>query len=288
MSEIYQENKRGTLFLVPTPIGNLDDMTFRAVNTLKSVDLVLAEDTRHTRKLLNHFSIEVALDSYHEYSDQAKIDKMINYLQEGRHLALVSDAGMPIINDPGHPLVTACLQHDISLVALPGANAALTALIASGLSAETFTYYGFFPRQTKNRIEVVSQIANRNETAIFYESPHRVHALLVSLKSSLSLDTQVVLARELTKRYEEYIRGSLEEVMNQVEGRELKGEFVVLVQGGRPLDLQPKQVDKGSLKDEVERVIEQKNVSSKVAIKEVAKSLHLKKQEVYQAYHELD
>lgn len=288
VSEVARQTKTGTLFLVPTPIGNLEDMTFRAIKTLKSVQVILAEDTRHTRKLLNHFQIENKLESFHEHSDSYKIERIVSWLQEGQDIALVSDAGMPIINDPGHPLVAACVNNNVNVVALPGANAALTALIASGLSAESFTYYGFFPRNNKRREDRVRQIAERDETAIFYESPHRVQDLLQALSHQLTQDTQVVLARELTKRYEEYIRGSLLEVRQIVMERELKGECVVLVQGGRPIERKSESGNSLLLKEEVEKIMVRDTVSSKVAIKEVAKRYRLKKQEVYQAYHEID
>ena len=223
----------GKLYLVPTPIGNLEDMTFRAIDTLKQVDLILAEDTRRTIKLLNHFEIKQPMMSFHEHSSQNQVIQLIERLVQGENLALVSDAGMPLINDPGHPLVQAAIQHNISVIALPGANAAITALVASGLNAERFTYYGFFPRETKEQKDLTILIGQRNETAIFYESPFRLKKTVKRIAEYLSADTQIVLAREISKQYEEYLRGKLSEILEFLEHNEIKGEFVLLVEGGR-------------------------------------------------------
>ncbi|MDT2768383.1 16S rRNA (cytidine(1402)-2'-O)-methyltransferase [Globicatella sulfidifaciens] len=277
----------GKLYLVPTPIGNLEDMTFRAIDTLKQVDLILAEDTRRTIKLLNHFEIKQPMMSFHEHSSQNQVIQLIDRLVQGENLALVSDAGMPLINDPGHPLVQAAIQHNISVIALPGANAAITALVASGLNAERFTYYGFFPRETKEQKDLAILIGQRNETAIFYESPFRLKKTVKRIAEYLSADTQIVLAREISKQYEEYLRGKLSEILEFLEHNEIKGEFVLLVEGGRGVTAVDSVVIdlELPLKEQVDQWIAEYGVSSKEAVKEVAKLNGLRKQLVYQAYH---
>ena len=277
----------GKLYLVPTPIGNLEDMTFRAIDTLKQVDLILAEDTRRTIKLLNHFEIKQPMMSFHEHSSQNQVIQLIDRLVQGENLALVSDAGMPLINDPGHPLVQAAIQHNISVIALPGANAAITALVASGLNAERFTYYGFFPRETKEQKDLAILIGQRNETAIFYESPFRLKKTVKRIAEYLSADTQIVLAREISKQYEEYLRGKLSEILKFLEHNEIKGEFVLLVEGGRGVTAVDSVVIdlELPLKEQVDQWIAEYGVSSKEAVKEVAKLNGLRKQLVYQAYH---
>lgn len=277
----------GKLYLVPTPIGNLEDMTFRAIDTLKQVDLILAEDTRRTIKLLNHFEIKQPMMSFHEHSSQNQVIQLIERLVQGENLALVSDAGMPLINDPGHPLVQAAIQHNISVIALPGANAAITALVASGLNAERFTYYGFFPRETKEQKDLAILIGQRNETAIFYESPFRLKKTVKRIAEYLLADTQIVLAREISKQYEEYLRGKLSEIVEYLEHNEIKGEFVLLVEGGRGITtVNSFDIDlELPLQEQVDQWITEYGVSSKEAIKEVAKLNGLRKQLVYQAYH---
>lgn len=282
--------EKGKLYLVPTPIGNLEDMTFRAINVLKSSDLILAEDTRHTLKLLNHFDIQTPMESFHEHNQRLKLESIIERITHGEMIALVSDAGMPVINDPGHPLVLACIQSDIEVVALPGPNAALTALVASGLSSDRFTYYGFFPRDNKSQAEVTALVGRNRATAIFYESPHRVKKTLQAFSKQLDPDTPLVLARELTKKYEEYTRGSLSQVQKAIEDRTLKGEFVILVAGGhmKEDEADPARDSHQDLGDWVRAVMDQENLSAKEAIKVVAKRSGHKRQAVYQAYHQLD
>lgn len=282
---------KGKLYLVPTPIGNLEDMTFRAINTLKEVALILAEDTRHTIKLLNHFQIETKMRSFHEHSRAHEVTEWVELLESGQDLALVSDAGMPLINDPGHPLVQACLEEAIDIIALPGANAALTALIASGLSSEHFTYYGFFPRATKEQKEVLSLVGSRQETAIFYESPFRIKKAVGAIEKELGPDTPVVVARELTKRYEEYIRGTASELATYLAEHSIKGEIVLMLEGGQ-LPAQGNLAQTAAqlelpYKEQVELAMAEDGLSAKDAIKQVAKQLGIKKQDVYQAYHEL-
>lgn len=286
----FKSESSGMLYLVPTPIGNLEDMTFRAIRILKEADLILAEDTRHTIKLLNHFEINTPMASFHEHSTPAHLQKYLQLIQEGQTLALVSDAGMPLINDPGHPLVQAVLSDNLPVIALPGANAALTALVSSGLDSQRFTYHGFFPRESKVQKEMIALIGNRQETAIFYESPFRVKSTVQALVRGLSPETKIVLARELTKQYEEYTRGTLESVMEYLQEAALKGEFVLLIEGGTGIIQQTAESVNLllPLKNQVEQLMKNREVAVKEAIKEVAKLNNIKKQEVYRAYHNIE
>lgn len=286
----FQKNQKGLLYLVPTPIGNLEDMTFRAIKVLKEVDLILAEDTRHSIKLLNYFEIETEMTSFHEHSSQNQVQSLLRQVIDGKTMALISDAGMPLINDPGHPLVEAFLKEQISVIALPGANAALTALIASGLNTQRFTYYGFFPRETKEQKALITLFGDRDETAIFYESPFRIKKTIQILTKLLEADTRVVLARELTKQYEEYVRGTLEEVNQTMNELTLKGEYVLLVEGNGIRERNNETLVDSSLtlKQQVDAYMQTEQVTSKEAIKMIAKLNRLKKQVVYQAYHEIE
>lgn len=284
----FQQTEAGILYLVPTPIGNLEDMTFRAVNIMKEADIVLAEDTRNTLKLLNHFEIQANLKSFHEHSRSIEVTAWVEQLIEGKVIALVSDAGMPLINDPGQPLVQASLDQGISVVALPGANAALTALVASGLNSEQFTYYGFFPRAKSEQKEILEQVGLRQGTAIFYESPHRIKQAVEQVVKHLGEDAPLVIGRELTKRYEEYIRGYAQEVSKHLVNREIKGEIVLLIEGGQMINQQQEEMELLSYKEHVELVMSTKGIQAKDAIKEVAKIRQVKKQEVYNAYHGID
>ncbi|KRM71512.1 16S rRNA (cytidine(1402)-2'-O)-methyltransferase [Lacticaseibacillus brantae] len=277
----FGQHDSGTLYLVPTPIGNLADMTFRAVDTLKQVDLIAAEDTRNTQKLLNHFEIETKQISFHEHNTQQRIPELIHQLKAGVNIAQVSDAGMPSISDPGHELVNAAIAANIPVVPLPGANAATTALIASGLAPQPFMFYGFLPRKSGAQTRELEQLASQTQTMIFYESPHRVAKTLAVMQSVFG-DRQAVLAREVTKRYEEFIRGSLSELATYAE-ESARGEFVVMVAGR---DEQAAPTSDLPLKDQVQAGIDQ-GQSPNDSIKAVAKANQLKKQIVYNAYHEI-
>ena len=225
----YQMNK-GILYLVPTPIGNLEDMTFRAVRILKEVDLIAAEDTRNTRKLLNHFDIKTSLTSYHEHNKEASGRYLIEQLIEGKTIALVSDAGMPAISDPGFELVQDAIQEKIPVVSLPGANAALTALIASGISPQPFYFYGFLPRKKKEREKELEKLKRIPATIILYEAPHRLKETLEALYEKIG-NRNITLCRELTKKFEEYIRGTLSEIIDWAKSYEIRGEFCLVIEG---------------------------------------------------------
>jgi 16S rRNA (cytidine1402-2'-O)-methyltransferase len=274
----------GTLFLVPTPIGNLEDMTFRAIDTLKSVDYIAAEDTRQTRKLCHVYEIETPLVSYHEHNKETSGHKIIEWLKEQKHVALVSDAGMPTISDPGREIVEEFLSFGGSVVPLPGANAALTALIASGISPQPFLFFGFLDRSKKIKKKQLEELKDRKETLIFYEAPHR-------LKETLSLihdyfgNRQVTVSRELTKKFEEFIRGTAEEVRDWAASEPIRGEFCLVVEGAQEISKEESTWwEELSEVDHVEHYIKLGD-SAKEAIKKAATDRNVPKREVYQAYH---
>lgn len=276
----------GAIILVPTPIGNLEDITYRALNTLKTATVIAAEDTRNTRKLLNYFEITTPLTSYHEYTKKEKIEKLINEAERGAKIAVVSDAGMPAISDPGTDIVEAALERNIKVIVLPGANAALSALVGSGLSTEEFYFYGFLPRKKKEMVEVLERLRSIPATLLFYESPFRVKQTLNVLHETLG-NREIALARELTKRFEEYIRGTMEEVLTWTETNELKGEFVIVVEGASEdeTDTEGDWWAGLDMKEHVEHYMDKEGLSSKEAIKQTAVDRGIPKREVYQNYH---
>lgn len=276
----------GAIILVPTPIGNLEDITYRALNTLKTATVIAAEDTRNTRKLLNYFEITTPLTSYHEYTKKEKIEKLINEAERGAKIAVVSDAGMPAISDPGTDIVEAALERNIKVIVLPGANAALSALVGSGLSTEEFYFYGFLPRKKKEMVEVLERLRSIPATLLFYESPFRVKQTVNVLHETLG-NREIVLARELTKRFEEYIRGTMEEVLAWTETNELKGEFVIVVEGASEdeTDTEGDWWTGLDMKEHVEHYMDKEGLSSKEAIKQTAVDRGIPKREVYQNYH---
>ncbi|MDY0404051.1 16S rRNA (cytidine(1402)-2'-O)-methyltransferase [Virgibacillus sp. 179-BFC.A HS] len=286
----FEKEKDAKLYIVPTPIGNLEDITIRALNTLKEVDAIAAEDTRNTQKLLNHFEMKTPLISYHEHNKQTRGKQLIEKLQSGQSIALVSDAGMPAISDPGQDLVNLAVAHDIDVVVLPGANAALCALIGSGLDTKEFLFYGFLPRKKKEKEAELARLYTLQASMLFYESPYRVKDTLEAMQKVFGHDRQAVLARELTKRFEEYSRGTLQELIDWTSGRELKGEFCIVVSGNdAPAENQQTNAwwQGLTLREHVVQVMEAEGLSSKDAVKHVAVARQLPKREVYQAYHQL-
>lgn len=275
----------GKLYLVPTPIGNLQDMTFRAIQTLKEVDMIAAEDTRNTGLLLKHFDIATRQVSFHEHNAYEKIPVLIDLLKSGHSLAQVSDAGLPSISDPGHDLVKAAIEEDIAVIALPGASAGITALIASGLVPQPHIFYGFLPRKSGQQKAFFQQKKSYPETQIFYESPYRLADTLENMFEVYG-DRQVVVVRELTKLYEEYQRGAISEVLAHIKETPLKGECLLIVSGNNEDDSLP-STDQVDLKVEVEKEIAL-GLKPNQAIKEVAKRYQLRKQSVYDIYHGLN
>ena len=273
----------GTLYLVPTPIGNLQDMTFRAVETLKAVDFVCAEDTRNTGLLLKHFDITVKQISFHEHNAYEKIPELLELLKSGKNLAQVSDAGMPSISDPGHDLVKAAIAEDITVVALPGASAGITALIASGLAPQPHIFYGFLPRKSGQQKDFFESKKAYPETQIFYESPYRVSDTLENMLAIYG-DRQVVLVRELTKLYEEYQRGSISELLEYIAENPLKGECLLIVSGQDQAVLTEAAAEDLNPAELVSSLVEAGERPNQ-AIKKIAKTYGLNRQEVYNAYH---
>ncbi|VGQ47921.1 corrin/porphyrin methyltransferase [Streptococcus pyogenes] len=274
----------GTLYLVPTPIGNLQDMTFRAVATLKEVDFICAEDTRNTGLLLKHFDIATKQISFHEHNAYEKIPDLIDLLISGRSLAQVSDAGMPSISDPGHDLVKAAIDSDIAVVALPGASAGITALIASGLAPQPHVFYGFLPRKAGQQKAFFEDKHHYLETQMFYESPYRIKDTLTNMLACYG-DRQVVLVRELTKLFEEYQRGSISEILSYLEETPLKGECLLIVAGAQ-VDSEVELTADVDLVSLVQKEI-QAGAKPNQAIKTIAKAYQVNRQELYQQFHDL-
>ena len=281
-----QTNEFGTLYLVPTPIGNLEDMTFRAINILKEVDLIACEDTRVTQKLLNHFEIDTPKTSYHEHNIKEQTDKLLKQMIEGKNIAQVSDAGMPSISDPGVEVVEAAIERGITVIPLPGANAALTALIASGISPQPFTFIGFLSRKKSDLTKELEALKGKEETLVFYESPFRVKQLMGTLVKVFGEERKVVLAREVTKRYEEFVRGTAEELYQWTDENEMRGEFVVIIEGNREVEQTNIWTD-WSILEHVDYKMTNEKMSSKQAIKAVAVERGIPKREVYAVYHDL-
>lgn len=281
----FDQTELGMLYLVPTPIGNLQDMTFRAVDTLKTVDLIAAEDTRNTQKLLNHFEVETKQISFHEHNTAQRIPQLVEKLLTGISIAQVSDAGMPSISDPGKELVAAAIQNDIPVVPLPGANAGLTALIASGLEPQPFYFYGFLGRKPSFQKQELTELAKHQETLIFYESPHRIAKTLVNMIEIFGADRQAVLARELTKKHEEFLRGTLVELQAWATEDNVRGEFVMLVAGNDAEEVDEEVINLSPV-EEVSHLIDS-GLTTNSAIKQVAKRREINRQDLYKDYHEI-
>ena len=271
----------GKLYLVATPIGNLDDMTFRAIQTLKEVDWIAAEDTRNTGLLLKHFDISTKQISFHEHNAKEKIPDLIEFLKAGQSIAQVSDAGLPSISDPGHDLVKAAIEEEIAVVTVPGASAGISALIASGLAPQPHIFYGFLPRKSGQQKQFFETKKDYPETQIFYESPHRVANTLENMLKVYG-DRSVVLVRELTKIYEEYKRGNISELLESIADTPLKGECLLIVEGASQ-DVEEK--DEEGLFLEIQSRIQQGMKRNQV-IKEVAKLYQRNKSQLYAAYHD--
>ncbi|NBI30794.1 16S rRNA (cytidine(1402)-2'-O)-methyltransferase [Chengkuizengella marina] len=229
-SFLEDEKNKGCLYLVGTPIGNLEDISYRALRILQEVECIACEDTRQTRKLLSHFQISTRCISYHEHNKYASGKEIVRLIQQGKDIALVSDAGLPVISDPGNELVQLAIESNLSVIPIPGANAALSALIISGLYTNHFLFYGFLPREKKDKKEKIQEMLETRGTIIFYESPHR---LLNTLNLMLEVwgDRRISIAREITKKYEEIVRGSLEECISYMEDMKVQGEYCIVVQG---------------------------------------------------------
>jgi 16S rRNA (cytidine1402-2'-O)-methyltransferase len=278
----------GTLYLVPTPIGNLEDMTFRAIKTLKESAVIAAEDTRQTRKLCNHFEIETPVISYHEHNKKVSGEKILSLLRDGKDVAIVSDAGMPTISDPGYELVVEAVQEKMYVVPLPGANAALTSLIASGLGTQPFYFYGFLDRNKKTKRKQLESLVHIQATLLFYEAPHRLKETLKIMREILG-NRKVTVSRELTKKFEEFIRGDLDEILTWSEEDTVRGEFCLVVEGAQQGEEEALEAwwEELSIEHHVNHYVETESMTTKEAIKQVAKDRNQQKREIYQEYHGL-
>ena len=278
----------GILYICGTPIGNLEDITLRALKVLKKVKLIAAEDTRHTKKLLNHYQINTKITSYYEYNKFKKAPYLVEILKNGQDIALVSDAGMPGISDPGYVLVNLVLKDNIKIIPVPGVSALITALVVSGLPTDKFVFEGFLPRKIKERKRYFKSIENEERTVIFYETPHRLKR---TLKDMLEIwgDRKIVIARELTKKFEEMIRGNLSQIISEINTKEIKGEITLVVQGG----IKKKENDATDfLKDECImeeylKKLKNQGYSNRDIIKIAQEKLNIPKNQVYKKLLEM-
>lgn len=274
------------LYLVGTPIGNLEDMTFRAIETLKNVDLIACEDTRVTKKLCHHFDITTPLQSYHEHNKAQMTDTLISTLLEGKSIALVSDAGLPLISDPGYELVVRAREAHITVTPIPGANAGLTALMASGLPSFVYTFIGFLPRKMREKKEILETRMFQESTLLLYESPYRVKETLEAIHA-IDSERRVTLGRELTKKFEQITTDRVEHLLSQLEETiPLKGEFVIVIEGAEAV-AETQWFEELSIDEHVEHYIAQ-NMKPKQAIKQVAQEREISSKTVYNIYHKIE
>ena len=268
---------KGILYICPTPIGNLEDITLRTLRILKEVDLIAAEDTRHSIKLLNHYKIKKPMISYHEHNKITKGDVLIEKLLEGENIGLITDAGMPGISDPGEDIIKLAIENNIEIVALPGPTAAITALIISGQSTNKFVFEGFLPSKKKDRILELERLKSEERTILLYEAPHRILALLTDMENILG-DRQISIARELTKIHEEIFRGSIKEARKKYEIENPRGEFVLVLKGGESIEIDP--YENISIKEHIISYMEE-GLSKRDAVKKVAEIRGIPKNLVY-------
>ena len=270
------------LYLVATPIGNLEDITLRALRVLKEVDVIACEDTRQTQKLLNHYAIATRTTSYHEHNEMTRSAELVKEMQEGASVALVTDAGMPGISDPGYRLITLAIRHHVPVVPVPGASAFLAALVASGLPTDSFRFSGFLPAKRGERRAALEAIRNSPRTQVFYEAPHRIVEALEDVVEVLGAGRHVVLAREVTKIHEEFLRGRAGEVLESLKAREaVKGEITLLIAKAEPEDVATAAIGRLSVRQRVEQIMVEEKVDEKAALKKVAKERGVSKSEAY-------
>jgi 16S rRNA (cytidine1402-2'-O)-methyltransferase len=272
----------GKLYLVPTPIGNLKDITLRALEVLQSVDIIAAEDTRQSLKLLNHFNIRKTLISYHQHNEQGRSQNIIDQVKEGKNIAIISDAGSPGISDPGSVIILKCIEQSIEFVVLPGATAITTALVYSGLDTTKFIFRGFLPRENKERKPIIDDLINRSETLIFYEAPHRLLNTLEFLYDNVG-NRKISMCRELTKLYEEIIRLTLEEAIEYYKQNSPRGEYVLVIEGKskEAIDKDERaKWDSLTIEEHIQRYMDE-GINKKDAMKKVAKDRDMPKSEIY-------
>ncbi len=272
----------GKLYLIATPIGNLKDITYRAVEILKEVDVIAAEDTRHSLKLLNYLEISKPMISYHRHNEDTKTTELIKILQEGKSIGLITDAGTPGISDPGEEVVKEAIKEQIEVIPIPGACALINALIASGLGTKEFTFYGFLPLDKKLRNEKFEDIQKQNKTIIFYEAPHRLIKTLQEMEQRLG-NIEVLLAKELTKIHEKFIRGTIEKVLETLE--DVKGEYIILFENHAKTEKQIEIENINQLRIEEQfEIYTKKGLSKKDAIKQIAKNNKVPKDTIYKKF----
>jgi len=269
-----------TLYLVATPIGNLEDITLRALRVLKEVDLIACEDTRQTQKLLSHYGITTKTVSYHEHNEMTRAAELIVDLEQGTRIALVTDAGMPGISDPGFRLITLAIRHHVPVVPIPGASAYLAALVASGLPTDSFRFSGFLPAKRGERRTVLESIKGSPRTQVFYEAPNRLAETVEDIVETLGPERHIVVAREVTKLHEEFLRGRAGELLETLKSRgDVKGEITLLI--GKAEEGIQKSLPKVSIRQRLEQIMAEENVDEKVALKKVAKEMGVSKSEAY-------
>ena len=269
------------LYLVATPIGNLEDITLRALRVLKQADVIACEDTRQTQKLLNHYGIGTRTTSYHEHNEMTRSAELVLELEQGARIALVTDAGMPGISDPGFRLITLAIRHHIPVVPIPGASAFLSALVASGLPTDSFRFSGFLPAKRGQRRQVIESIRESERTQVFYEAPHRVTEALKDIVEILGGQRQVVIAREVTKLHEEFLRGHAAEVLETLKARgDIKGEITLLI-GKMEATVEKASPNRVNVRQRIKQLVAEENLDEKAALKRVAKEMGISKSEAY-------
>jgi len=270
------------LYIVGTPIGNLEDVTLRALRVLKEVDLIACEDTRHTQKLLNHYAIPTRTISYHEHNEATRAAELVKQMQEGASVALVTDAGMPGVSDPGYRLVAEAISHNLRVIPVPGPSAFLSALVASGLAVDGFRFNGFLPSKPSERLQVFARVKISPETEVFYEAPHRLLQAVEDLVESLGESRYIVVAREMTKVHEEFLRGRAKDILDILKSRStMKGEITLLIAKPDTSESEPPQTAPVSIARRVEDIMVKDNVDQKTALKKVAKERGISKSEAY-------
>lgn len=272
--------EKGILYLVATPIGNLEDITLRAIKVLKEVDLIAAEDTRQTLKLLNHLEISKPLISYHRHNEEVRKEILIEKLLNGQNVAVVTDAGTPAISDPGEEIVKEAIENEIKIVPIPGACALINALIASGLDTKEFSFYAFLPLNKKLRKNKLEEIKKDGKTAILYEAPHKLMSTLDDILKNLG-DRYIVLAKELTKIHESFLRGNVSEILVNLEKNPPKGEYIILIKGEKIVE--ENELNKLSLEEHYE-FYKNQGLEKKEIIKKIAKDRNVSKNEIYQKF----
>src|SRR5215475_3272124 len=274
---MVEQTQKGTLYVVATPIGNLEDITYRAVRVLREADLIACEDTRHTAKLLQHYGIAKPTVSYHEHNEAKRAEELLAKLELGLNVAQVSDAGMPGISDPGYRLIKLAIERGVRVVPVPGASALTAALAASGLPTEGFEFHGFLPARSGQRRSVLESFREAQNTIVVYEAPHRIAETVEDIVATLGAERPVVLARELTKVHEEFVRGTAAELLQQLRGRNIKGEITLLIGRGREMATEGKK----DIASRLAEIVRQQQLDENAALKALAKERGISKSEAY-------